>query len=133
MVLHFRSDDTRATPPDAHAHKDLGVPVPQAAVHRGAVRPSIRVPAVLAGCVLLLAGCGTTTIHPRVIEREIARGYEHQVPGSAVRSVRCPHPIDSKVGTRVTCTLTLHDGTSGPVAVTVLDGDGHVRWKVLTR
>lgn len=87
---------------------------------------------VVATAACALTGCGAKTIHPRTVEREIAKGYQQQVAGSKVKSVACPDQIANRVGTKVTCTLALESGASGAVSVTVIDDDGHVRWKVAT-
>ncbi|MFY0406031.1 DUF4333 domain-containing protein [Solicola sp. PLA-1-18] len=87
---------------------------------------------VLAGvlALLVLAGCGGTTIDARKAERAIAADYESQVDGAQVTSVRCPDEIDPEPGTRFGCTMRLADGSTGRIGVRVVDDAGNLRWDV---
>ncbi len=80
----------------------------------------------------LLAGCsvGTTTIDPDKAEKEITKGFEQQVPGSEVKSLKCPDDIEAKKGETAKCDITLADGKKGTINVRVLNDDGDIRWNV---
>lgn len=77
-----------------------------------------------------LAACGDLVIDPQKAEDEIAQDYEAQQPDSEVSAVACPEQIDSAVGTKVVCTMTLTDGATGEIDVEVLDEDGNISWQV---
>ncbi|MGH3322641.1 MAG: DUF4333 domain-containing protein [Streptosporangiaceae bacterium] len=85
-----------------------------------------------ASAALLIAGCGPQQIDSHKAERAIAEGYEAQVDQAEVARVDCPDEVDGEVGTKAVCELTLSNGASGKVDISVVDEDGHIRWDVAT-
>lgn len=88
--------------------------------------------AVVACCAALplLTACGgSDPIDPVKAEQRIKAGYERQVEGSKVESVTCPDDLERKPGVTGTCRLTLANGVSGKVRITVRD-DNKIEWTV---
>lgn len=73
---------------------------------------------------LALAGCGAVeTILPGSIEQHL-RGVAHGL-GLTAKSAQCPSGEPVKKGQRFTCTLTLTDGETVPIAIVQTDAKGH--------
>ncbi len=72
--------------------------------------------AVLAGALVLLAGCGSTAkVNPKQVEADLLASLHRQRPNVAF-GVRCPSGLPLKVGTTFTCTV-IFDGS--PTSYTV--------------
>jgi hypothetical protein len=75
----------------------------------------------------VLSGCGgsTPTVNGPAVARAIAQSIltERHV----YTTVSCPPDVPQEAGRTFTCTANLDVGTY-PVPVTVVDGNGHVRW-----
>ena len=79
----------------------------------------------------LLGGCSFgKTIDEDKAQEEITKGFEQQVPGSEVKSLKCPDDIKAEKGQTGTCDITLADGKKGTINVRVLSDDGDIRWNV---
>ena len=77
--------------------------------------------------VVVLAGCGETTINTGKGERFITKEVETQL-GAKVKSVKCPSDVEPKKGGTFDCTVTGDDGTKGIAKVTQKDAKGNVRF-----
>ncbi len=79
----------------------------------------------------LLGGCSFgKTIDEDKAQTEITKGFEQQVPGAEVKSLKCPDDIKAEKGETGTCDITLADGKKGTINVRVLSDDGDIRWNV---
>ena len=85
---------------------------------------------LLVTALLLVAGCGDSTIDADKLEGEIAPGVEEQT-GTRDVEVSCPDDIEAEEGGEFECDLTAEGGIEAKVAVTQEDDDGNVRWRVV--
>jgi hypothetical protein len=88
------------------------------------VRRLLTVP-LAASLVVLVAGCGDTTIDQKGAEK-LAR----QVADSGqirLKTVSCPSGLKAKKGASFDCDLVYADGTKATITLHQLDDTGHVR------
>ena len=79
--------------------------------------------------VVVLAGCGETTIDGDKLEGEIARGVEKQT-GTRNVEVDCPDDVKAKDGGTFECDVTAPGDVKAKAAVTQTDDDGNVTWRL---
>jgi Domain of unknown function (DUF4333) len=73
---------------------------------------SVRTWALLALAVLVIAGCGGTTIDHAKVENLLVG--KAPAGGATVKSAKCPTGVESKEGATLDCDVVLSDGTGGP-------------------
>ena len=90
-----------------------------------------RLPLAGAGVVsaiLVLGGCGGTTLDVGKLEDEIASGIKKQAGQST--AVDCPDDVKVEKGARFDCTARADDGKRAKVRVVQQDDEGNVRWSI---
>lgn len=79
---------------------------------------------------MMLVGCSASVsvgggFDTKKAERKIGEGFTRSNPKAPkVKSVSCPDDIEASKGTKADCKLTLVDGSSGTVHITMTDDNG---------
>ncbi len=90
------------------------------------MRRLLTVPLVAA---LALAACGSKVINTGKAETEIAKGLKQQLHLKDV-TVKCPDDVKAKKGDTFNCTAK-SGGKSARIAVTQLDDNGRISWRLV--
>lgn len=86
-------------------------------------RPSSAGLAVVAASVLLLGGCGSSTVAGEDLAEQVSSQLAEQV-GQEPDSVDCPEDLDAEEGATTSCTLTAGEATYDvAIEVTSVDDD----------
>lgn len=88
----------------------------------------LRSAALVATGLVLLTGCGASTIDGSKVEKNIVSGVKKQ-NGIDV-TAKCPDSVKIKVGGTFTCDVSDAKGNSAKATVTMKDDQGNVTWKV---
>ncbi len=80
--------------------------------------------------LVLLAGCGTSTLDPAKEEDTIRSNITRL--GAPVQSVNCPSGVKVGKGIVTYCTATLQSGETVPIKATQIDNKGKVHYQSTT-
>jgi Domain of unknown function (DUF4333) len=72
--------------------------------------------------LFVATGCGDESFDPADLQKEVAKTLK---PTAGDVKVKCPDDISTKVGTKVTCTVTAANGNKADFVITIADKDGN--------
>lgn len=84
---------------------------------------------LVSGCLLLTAGCGTSSVKGSTLQKEVSSDLAAKV-GRKPDSVSCPHSLKAEKGATTRCTLSDRGQKYGVTVTTTSVDNGKVKFSI---